>query len=584
MYAYQAAFGVRMVRIDVYPDADFGVKTTITSQGCCSTDVEQLVSISDASDFPTAGMVVGATMSTANMWHYPATITDSSTTKEIAQFAPSGSFTGTTTAAVINTFGNRQQMVWFTSWATSWSATSNYLQHAHIHWMTRGLYVGHRRMYFSTQVDDMQLATYLYTPTNGRFRARPSDMNAHVKWQANINARLPAGSNYVVEIGHNGNGNIEWASNNDTYGICDPTEIQYDAPADTALEFQKPLGTGTNLWPTTPASYAWTVACTQVDDLGAWFQVAANRDAFWHISHTFTHENLDNATYSDTVKELTFNKAWLAQTGISNGKFASVGLIPPAITGMHNGDAIKAMLDNGIKYVVGDSSRPVLLNQVNEYWPLISTVASNGYAGLVIIPRWPTPIYYNCDLANCTTSEWVNTSGGTGDFANLLLFTKTQYTRHLFGLRHDGFMFHQANMRYGDVPSYTVGTQTDNFSLLQIFVEVMLQEMTRTTTWPVVSIQHDDLGVQFENRMARDGCTPTMSWTMNNATRTITKVSVGASGNSCSVPIPVTFPGAASTTNGGVFTDEQLGSDPLTKWTTLSGSAVSYALASPVAV
>ena len=30
-------------------------------------------------------------------------------------------------------------MVWFLGWATEWSQTSNYLQHAYIHWMTRGL-------------------------------------------------------------------------------------------------------------------------------------------------------------------------------------------------------------------------------------------------------------------------------------------------------------------------------------------------------------------------------------------------------------------------------------------------------------
>lgn len=30
-------------------------------------------------------------------------------------------------------------MVWFLGFATDWSQTSNYLQHAHIHWMTRGL-------------------------------------------------------------------------------------------------------------------------------------------------------------------------------------------------------------------------------------------------------------------------------------------------------------------------------------------------------------------------------------------------------------------------------------------------------------
>lgn len=63
-------------------------------------------------------------------------------------------------------------------------------------------------------------------------------------------------------------------------------------------------------------------------------------------------------------------------------------------------------LNNGIVHVVGDNTRPVLMNTVrrqtsssprmqfsnqpqeNEFWPLISTVASNGYAGLTIVPRW----------------------------------------------------------------------------------------------------------------------------------------------------------------------------------------------------
>jgi hypothetical protein len=190
-------------------------------------------------------------------------------------------------------------------------------------------------------------------------------MDAHVSWQANLNSRLPTGSSYVVEIGHNGNGNIEWAVNADA-GVCNPASmIDYDSPPDTPLEFQKPLGTGTNLWPTSPSSYVWSHECTSADALAAWFMVPENRDAFAHISHTFTHEGLNNATYSDTNKEITFNIAWLNQTGISSGnKFSPHGLIPPAITGLHNGDAIKALMDNGIKYVVGDSSRPPLLSTV----------------------------------------------------------------------------------------------------------------------------------------------------------------------------------------------------------------------------
>jgi hypothetical protein len=49
--------------------------------------------------------------------------------------------------------------------------------------------------------------------------------------------------------------------------------------------------------------------------------------------------------------------------------FSSKGLIPPAITGLHNGDAIKAWHDAGIQNVVGDNTRPSLMNSVRMLIP-----------------------------------------------------------------------------------------------------------------------------------------------------------------------------------------------------------------------
>lgn len=54
LYSYQTAFGVRMVQIDVWPSSDFGVK--IQSTSCCSGELEQNVSISNSTGFPTAGL------------------------------------------------------------------------------------------------------------------------------------------------------------------------------------------------------------------------------------------------------------------------------------------------------------------------------------------------------------------------------------------------------------------------------------------------------------------------------------------------------------------------------------------------
>lgn len=348
----------------------------------------------------------------------------------------------------------------------------------------------------------MHLATDLYYPNGTSFRIRPSDLNYLASWQANLNTRLPTGSKYFVEIGHNGNGDIDNATNVDTSGVyCNPTTaVNYNSPPDTALEYQKPLGTGTDLWPSTFVTYNWTLACAKVDSVATWFNT--NPSTFAAISHTFSHEEQNNATYHDASREIAFNVAWLRQIGLSGAtQFSPNGIIPPAITGLHNGDALQGWWDNGVKYVVGDNTRPVLRNPTNTFYPLISTVAGNGFAGMTIIPRWATTIYYNCDTADCTTREWIATSGGSGTFDNLLIDAKTTNTRYLLGLHPDPYMFHQANLRSGDVVSHTVGSISGPLSLIQIWVETVVQEMMRLTKWPITTLKHDDIGASMVNKM-----------------------------------------------------------------------------------
>lgn len=588
LFAYQLAFGIRMVRLDIFPGPT--TDTALAAGGCCNAGVEQLISFTDTSEFPTAGLVVGAGITSQGLYHDPAIITNSSTTTQIAAFGPSsdGTFNGSTVAAVINNFNGRQQMAWFTSFATQWSVASNYVQHSWIHWMTRGVFAGRRRTLFNTQIDDVHLITDLYSPNGTQFRLRTQDLDAHVAWMQDINSRMPAGSSYIVELGHNGNGDIENATaSNAGASACNPgSAIEYDEQIDTALEFQKPLGSGANIWPDSPATYAWSPSCAKLDALASWFMVPANRDAYAHVSHTFSHMALNNATYSDTSKEISFNRAWMNQSAISNAKvFSTAGLIPPAITGLHNGDAIKAWMDNGITAVVGDNTRPILMNTNNEYWPLITTVAGNGYDGLTVMPRWATTIYYNCDLPACTLLEWQVTSGGKGDIDALLLDARTTNTRHLLSLHQDPFMFHQANLRHADVPTTTINGKSGQYSLLMTWVETIVAEITRLTTWAIVTQKHDDLAVEFRNRMARDACNYNLNYGYSADGTSITSVIVTAgNGNTCSAPIPVTLPGDATISGSGTITKDKVGNDPMIIWVTLNGSPITLNLLAPVAL
>ena len=54
-----------------------------------------------------------------------------------------------------------------------------------------------------------------------------------------------------------------------------------------------------------------------------------------------------------------------------------------------------------------------------------------------LTPAIATTIYYNCDTAACTLAEWINTSGGSGDFNNLLKNARETNTRYLLGLQPD---------------------------------------------------------------------------------------------------------------------------------------------------
>jgi hypothetical protein len=99
LYAYQIAYGVRMVQYDAYPQPAYG---TTPLGGCCATGVEQIMSFTNTTAFTQAGIRSWAGVSTQGLYHYASTITDPTTTWEIAQFAPNDNFASNSTAAVIN--------------------------------------------------------------------------------------------------------------------------------------------------------------------------------------------------------------------------------------------------------------------------------------------------------------------------------------------------------------------------------------------------------------------------------------------------------------------------------------------------
>lgn len=55
----------------------------------------------------------------------------------------------------------------------------------------------------------MFLESDIYYPNGTTYLITPDDLAPHIPWMQNVNSRMPAGSDWFIEVGHNGNGNIE---------------------------------------------------------------------------------------------------------------------------------------------------------------------------------------------------------------------------------------------------------------------------------------------------------------------------------------------------------------------------------------
>jgi hypothetical protein len=75
--------------------------------------------------------------------------------------------------------------------------------------------------------------------------------------------------------------------------------------------------------------------------------------------------------------------------------------------------------------------------------------------------------------------EWINTSAGKGNFTTLLDIEKQTNVRHLLGLHHDAYMFHQANLKYTGAETYTINGVTAQLSLFMAWMETVSQEFIR---------------------------------------------------------------------------------------------------------
>ena len=315
-----------------------------------------------------------------------------------------------------------------------------------INWVTRGIFLGERRVYMSPQVDDLFLSndqwkatTTCGTPfemTGYEHRVTASDIQAVLNWQAPLRAD-PTTSNIKLTMAFNGFG---------TTGEYTP------------------------------------------DDLTPFMKYDAVKNQFLWVNHTYTHQNLDNADAQTTRYELNNNDR-VAWNKLSLPGYSETELVTPEVSGLANLRFLKTAYSLGVRYVVSDTSRAGYGN------PTPNTGIPNPLVpGIFMIPRYPNNLFYNVgapdDWAaeyNCIYRGWW---GRDLTYQEILGLESDRLLTYLLKGDADPWMFHQTNLDAYD------GVRT----LLTDLLDATLTKYQALYTLPIASPRMAQVGMLMIQR------------------------------------------------------------------------------------
>jgi hypothetical protein len=358
------------------------------------------------------------------------------------------------------------------------------LNYGMVNWVTRGVFIGSRQVYLIPQNDDHFLSNDLFVsnvpacqpvgpatdPTYDpavncpTLRMTGSDVDKLTAWQDRVNAD-PQFTKFKTSMAFNGFGT---------------TRDGGAEPNDSLLARSKALS-----------------------------------GKFFWVSHTYDHEHLDcfkPAPNSGICRPATYNES---RAEISNNIVVAVrhrfpldqrSMVTPNISGLTNPNFMRAAGDQGIRYMVGDTSRP-------GHTPVIPNtgIRSSIDPRILIIPRRATNIFYNAASPNLgangsETDEYNFLYGPNGYFRmgnGQPFFTTTQSYQDIvnresdalltYMLRYEMYpsMFHQANFYAYNGAS----------SLFTDVMDATMSKFKQLSSLPVSSVAQTELGEMLEERM-----------------------------------------------------------------------------------
>jgi hypothetical protein len=216
------------------------------------------------------------------------------------------------------------------------------------------------------------------------------------------------------------------------------------------------------------------------------------KSVFHWISHTFTHENLDNVSASQARDELNQNTS-SAQNQLGLPGYEVSELVTPDVSGLGNPNFLTAAYDLGVRYVVSDTS----LAGYNNPTPNTG-IANPLQPGILMIPRHPNNLFFNVATPadwtaeyNCIYRSYWQRDLSYEEIANI---ESDRLLTYLLKGDADPWMFHQTNLDAYD------GTRT----LLTDLLSATLAKYQALYTLPIASPKMWQIGGRMIERADYD--------------------------------------------------------------------------------
>lgn len=368
------------------------------------------------------------------------------------------------------------------------------LEYDMIRWLTRGVFVGQKQTYLAPQIDDIFMSNDMWrldlhsNPEDDThtFRISGADLTKVAARETALKARMPAGSTFRTAMAYN--------------AIGTTTEYTSDK---TLVNAAKALG----------SKFQW-------------------------LSHTYDHENMDAMSRANAKNEITSN-CTRGQSLLLSGLVCNE-VVTPDMSGLANINAVRGMLDGGVRFVVSDTSRvasdPHFAANPGDNPSFNVGRFSTLDARLYHIPRHPTNVFYDVkDRVDMVDSYNTRFPGSNVNYEQVLDLNTSWPLLYLLQGDIDPLMFHQANLYAYD---------SAGRSLYSDFLETLMGKYFPLSKAPVLTLTQRAIGEAMQRRGELDAC---------NAKAVIVESSTGRSlqlTSTATCTVPVT--GIAAPTKGTV--------------------------------